>query len=49
MAGLVDTRVLAKPNRFEDEQSQWSDWKFQLVCYLGYLSPEYPGELDDAE
>ena len=37
MAGIIDTKLLGKPPRFEGDINTWKMWRFQTFAYLGAL------------
>ena len=48
MAGLIDTRVLGKPDRFYGKEENWEEWKDQFESWAGLLDATVGGHLQDA-
>ena len=44
-AGVVDTRVIGKPDQFDGDPMKYADWWFQLRSYLGAVDQRYQREL----
>ena len=42
VAGIIDTRVLGKPNHFTGKEHEFQDFKFQVIVYCGLLEAELP-------
>ena len=42
VAGIIDTRVLGKPNHFSGKELEFQDFKFQVIVYCGLLESELP-------
>ena len=42
VAGIIDTRVLGKPNHFTGKEHEFQDFKFQAIMYCGLLEAELP-------
>ena len=41
-AGIIDTRVLGKPGHFSGKETEFRDFKFQVIVYCGLVEPELP-------
>ena len=35
---LVDTRLLAKPQKYSNNKAEWTAWKFSMYCYIGAVA-----------
>ena len=44
-AGVVDTRVIGKPDEFDGDPMKYADWSFKLRSYLGAVDQRYQEEL----
>ena len=44
-AGVVDTRVIGKPDQFDGDPMKYADWSFKLRSYLGAVDQQYQQEL----
>ena len=44
-AGVVDTRVIGKPDQFDGDPMKYADWSFKLRSYFGAVDQRYPEEL----
>ena len=44
-AGVVDTRVIGKPDQFDGDPMKYADWSFKLRSYLGAVDQRYQEEL----
>eukprot|EP00959_Pyramimonas_sp_CCMP1952_P208741 4366309-Pyramimonas_sp.AAC.1 len=40
MAGLVDTRLLGRPNKHSGNRDEFPTFRYQLICYLGAIDPK---------
>ena len=38
LAGVVDTRILGRPERFDGEDANWYDFKFEFENYMGAVN-----------
>ena len=38
LAGVVDTRILGRPERFDGKDSGWHDFKFEFENYMGAVN-----------
>ena len=38
--GCIDTRLLGKPDKFDGQDSCWSDWKFITKAYIQAALPD---------
>ena len=36
--GVLDTRVLGKPEKFSGDETRWGLWSFVMRCYAGAMS-----------
>ena len=48
-AGVVDTRVIGKPDQFDGDPMKYADWSFKLRSYLGAVDQRYQEELMKTE
>ena len=48
-AGVVDTRVIGKPDQFNGDAMKYSDWWFKLRSCLGAVDQQYQEELTKTE
>ena len=48
-AGVVDTRVIGKPDQFDGDPMKYADWSFKLRSYLGAVDQRYQQELTTTE
>ena len=48
-AGVVDTRVIGKPDQFDGDPMKYVDWSFKLKSYLGAVDQRYQEELTKTE
>ena len=48
-AGVVDTRVIGKPDQFDGGPMKHADWSFKLRSYLGAVDQRYQQELTTTE
>ena len=48
-AGVVDTRVIGKPDQSDGDPVKYVDWSFKLRSYLGAVDQEYQQELTTTE
>ena len=48
-AGVVETRVIAKPDQFDRDSMKYADWSFKLRSYLGAVDQRYQEELTKTE
>ena len=48
-AGVVDTRVIGKPDQFDGDPMKYADWSFKLRSYLGAVDQRYQEELTKTE
>ena len=48
-AGVVDTRVIGKPDQFKGDPMKYADWSFNLRSYLGAVDQRYQEELMKTE
>ena len=48
-AGVVDTRVIGKPDQFDGDPMKCADWSFKLGSYLGAVDQRYQQELTTTE
>ncbi|CAK0826406.1 unnamed protein product, partial [Prorocentrum cordatum] len=39
MAGLVDTRLLGRPNKYSGNRDEFPTFRYQLISYLGAIDP----------
>ncbi|CAK0819502.1 unnamed protein product [Prorocentrum cordatum] len=39
MAGLVDTRLLGRPNKYSGNRDEFPTFRYQLISYLGAIGP----------
>ncbi|CAK0910250.1 unnamed protein product, partial [Prorocentrum cordatum] len=39
MAGLADTRLLGRPNKYSGNSDEFPTFRCQLICYLGAIDP----------
>jgi hypothetical protein len=49
MAGIVDTRAIAKPTKFKSDAQQWCDWKFATENYFLCVDRLMAAGMTDAE
>ena len=47
--GVVDTRVIGKPDQFDGDPMKYADWSFKLRSYLGAVDQRYQDELTKTE
>ncbi len=47
--GLVDTRILSKPDQVASDGMNYSDWTFKLQSYMGAVEARYQPLMMDAE
>ena len=47
--GVVDTRVIDKPDQFDGDPMKYGDWSFKLGSYLGGVDQRYQEELATTE
>eukprot|EP00971_Amphidinium_carterae_P251764 4998690-Amphidinium_carterae.1 len=38
--GVIDTKALTKPPKFDGAESHWKDWSFQFEAYIGLLGQD---------
>ena len=48
-AGVVDTRVIGKPDQFDGDPMKYLDWSFKLSAYFGAADQRYQEELTKTE
>ena len=48
-AGVVETRVIGKPDQFDGDPMKYADWSFKLRSYLGAVDQRYQEELTKIE
>ena len=48
-AGVVDTRVIGKPDQFDGNPMKYAGWSFTLRSYLGAVDQRYQQELTTTE
>ena len=48
-AGVVDTRVIGKPDQFDGDPMKYANWSFKLRSYLGAVDPRYQQESTTTE
>ena len=48
-AGVVDTRVIGKPDQFDGDPMKYMDWSFKLRSYFGAVNQRYQQELTTTE
>ena len=48
-ARVVDTRVIGKPDQFDEDPMKYADWSFKLRSYLGAVDQRYQQELTTTE
>ena len=48
-AGVVDTRVIGKPDQFDGDPMKYADWSFKLKSNLGAVDQRYQEELTKTE
>ena len=48
-AGVVDTRVIGKPDQIDGDPMKYTDWSFKLRSYLGAVDQQYQQELTTTE
>ena len=48
-AGVVDTRVIGKPDQFDGGPMKYMDWSFKLRSYLVAVDQRYQQELTTTE
>ena len=48
-AGLVDTRILGRPESFSGETTKYPDWSFKLKSYMGAVDQRYQILMNQAE
>ena len=48
-AGVVDTRVIGKPDQFDGDPIKYADWSFKLRSFLGAVDQRYQQELTTTE
>ena len=48
-AGVVDTRVIGKPDQFDGDPMKYADWSFKLGSYLGAVDQRYQQESTTTE
>ena len=48
-AGVVDTRVIGKPDQFDGDPMKCADWSFKLRSYFGAVDQRYQEELTKTE
>ena len=47
--GVVDTRVIGKPDQFDGDPLKYADWSFKLRSYLGAVDQRYQQALTTTE
>ena len=47
--GVVDTRVIGKPDQFDGDPMKHADWSFKLISFLGAVDQRYQQELTTTE
>ena len=47
--GVIDTRLLGKPPRFEGDIGEWKQWRFQVMSYFGALDGLIVADLKKSE
>ena len=48
-AGVVDTRVIGKPDQFDGDPMKYADWSLKLRSYFGAVDQRYQEELTTTE
>ena len=48
-AGVVDTRVIGKPDQFDGGPMKYADWSFKPRSYFGAVDQRYQEELAKTE
>ena len=48
-AGVVDTRVIGKPEQFDGDPTKYAGWSFKLRSHFGALDQRYQEELAKTE
>ena len=47
--GVVDTRLIGKPDQFDGDPMKYADWSFKVRSYLGAVDQRYQQELTTTE
>jgi hypothetical protein len=47
--GVVDTRVIGKPEQYSGDPMKFADWSFKMRAYLGAVDQRYQTELQTTE
>ena len=45
--GVVDTRVIGRPDEFDGDRMKYADWLFKLRSYFGAVDQWYQAEVED--